>query len=242
MERKQFEKRVKNGLDYMGIGYDREKIEKLWIYLNFLLSENKKYNLSGIDDPHEVISKHFLDSLVIINKLDLVKNGRLLDVGTGAGFPGFVIKIFLPDIKLVLLDSILKRINFLQLLNEKIKAGKDIEFIHNRAERMGKNKDYRESFDCVVSRAVAPLNLLAEYTVPFLKIGGYGVLYKGPDYINELEEGRKAVELLGGEVEDVREVAVPYIKAKRYLLIIKKTDNTPSRYPRKVGIPKKRPL
>lgn len=241
MDKHQFEEKLILGLRKMNIGYREEYLEMLWEYMHFLLAENKKYNLTAIDEPGEIINKHFFDSLTLLSERKLKAGYSLIDVGTGAGFPGLVLKIFFPNIRLVLLDSLAKRINFLRKLVNKLGLS-GVEAIHSRAEDLGKDHNYRGSFDWVVSRAVAPLNILSEYTLPFAREGGSVALYKGPDFQVELEEAKRAISLLGGELMEVKEVKVPDLKGERYIIFLKKVTGTPSKYPRRAGIPKKRPL
>ncbi len=247
MDENQFIKTLNYGLDRMGINIQKEKKKIFWIYLNFLIQENKKYNLTGIDDPEKIIYKHFLDSLSIINKIEFKKNEKIIDIGTGAGFPGFVLKIVFPEIDLILLDSRLKRIHFLKMLiNEQLSEysylGDNIKIFHERAEKLAQNNNYRQKFDYVLSRAVAPMNILCEYTLPFLKMNKIAVLYKGKNYQKEIANAEKALTELGGKIVQVKNVEIPKIDKKRVLIYINKIADTPDKYPRKPGIPKKRPL
>ena len=162
-------------------------------------------------------------------------------MGTGAGFPGLVLKLYQGDLEVLLVDSLQKRVNFLDLLIKKLDL-KLVEALHGRAEDLGRQEEYRERFDYVVSRAVAPVNILSEFTLPFLQPGGKAVYFKGPDYQEELEQGEKAVILLGGRLNTVHQVKIPGLEVERFLIEIEKVEKTPDRYPRKAGIPKKRPL
>ncbi|MFP4199010.1 MAG: 16S rRNA (guanine(527)-N(7))-methyltransferase RsmG [Halanaerobium sp.] len=237
----EFIEELEAGIKTLDISYSSEQLEQLWEYYLFFIEENKKYNLSTITEPKAVIKKHFLDSLVILEQLNLEGRKRWLDIGTGAGFPGLVLKLFLPGDSFYLLDSSAKKVNFLNQLIYKLDL-KGIDATHGRAEDLAQIKDWRSSFDYVCSRAVASLNILLEYAVPFLKIGGLAYLYKGPEYNEEIKEAQTALETLGAEVNKITELDVPGLEAERYLIIIKKSSQTPEKYPRRAGIPKKRPL
>lgn len=241
MKRNEFKTRLARGLDKMEVGYNDNHLELLWIYKEFLLSENKKYNLTSITEPDEVITKHFLDSLAITMFQDFNPGKRMVDIGTGAGFPGLVLKIFFPDTQLILVDSLAKRIKFLNELVDKLGL-QGINTIHERAEELGQNNKYREKFDSVISRAVASLNILSEYTLPLSRIGGSLFLYKGPDYINEIKEAENAISLLGGKISEIKNIEIPFLSEKRFIIKLTKKKKTPPKYPRRAGIPKKRPL
>ncbi|TDP96005.1 16S rRNA (guanine527-N7)-methyltransferase [Halanaerobium saccharolyticum] len=239
--KKEFIKKLKDGIEELNISYSSEQLEQLWEYYRFFIEENKKYNLSTITEADAVIKKHFLDSLVILKQLNLEGRKRWLDIGSGAGFPGMVLKLFLPGDSFYLLDSSAKKVNFLNQLSYKLGL-KGIDATHGRAEDLAQIGEWRSSFDYVCSRAVASLNILLEYAVPFLKIGGLAYLYKGPEYEEEIEAAQAALKTLGAEVEEIIELDVPGLEAERYLIVVKKTAKTPEKYPRRAGIPKKRPL
>jgi 16S rRNA (guanine527-N7)-methyltransferase len=239
--KKEFIKKLKDGIEELNISYSSEQLEQLWEYYLFFIEENKKYNLSTITEADAVIKKHFLDSLVILKQLNLEGRKRWLDIGSGAGFPGMVLKLFLPGDSFYLLDSSAKKVNFLNQLSYKLGL-KGIDATHGRAEDLAQIGEWRSSFDYVCSRAVASLNILLEYAVPFLKIGGLAYLYKGPEYEEEIEAAQAALKTLGAEVEEIIELDVPGLEAERYLIVVKKMSNTPEKYPRRAGIPKKRPL
>ena len=190
-------------------------------------------------EPKEVILKHFIDSLTI-NKY-LKENSTLADVGTGAGFPGIPLKILRPDIKITLVDSLNKRINFLNEVIEKLNL-KDIVTVHSRIEDFGKNKNYREKFDYVTARAVANLAVLSEYLIPISKIGGKCLCMKGSNVEEEITSGKKAINVLGGKIEMVDEFVLPDSDISRNIIVLSKVKNTPSRFPRKAGVPSKEPL
>ncbi|ADQ15789.1 16S rRNA (guanine(527)-N(7))-methyltransferase RsmG [Halanaerobium hydrogeniformans] len=236
-----FVDKLETGLNQLDIYYSQQQLEQLWEYYCFFETENKKYNLSSITKAEEVIKKHFLDSLVILNHLDLTGKKSWLDIGTGAGFPGLVLKLFLPGDSFYLLDSSAKKINFLKQLSYKLDL-QGIRATHGRAEDLAKADGWRASFDHVTSRAVASLNILLEYTVPFLKLGGTAFLYKGPEYKKEIEDAENALDILGSQIKDTIKLDVPGLEAERYLLVIEKMQKTAPKYPRRAGIPNKRPL
>ena len=241
INKEKFIEKLESGIKKLNISYSNEQLEQLWKYYLFFIQENKKYNLSTITEPEAVIKKHFLDSLVILNQLDLGQRKRWLDIGTGAGFPGMVLKLFLPGDSFYLLDSSSKKVNFLNQLSYKLGLT-GIDATHGRAEDLAQIEEWRGSFDYVCSRAVASLNVLLEYAVPFIKIGGFAYLYKGPEYKEEIKEAEQALNILGAEIKETIELDVPGLKAERYLIVIEKTDLTDKKYPRRAGIPKKRPL
>ncbi len=215
-----------------------EQQKNFFEYMNLLLEWNEKINLTAITEPCEVIEKHFLDSLTILDEIK--ENESVIDVGTGAGFPGIPLAIC-SKANFILVDSLNKRINFLKEVKEKINLN-NIEIYHTRAEEFAKNKLYREKFDVAVSRAVAPMNILVEYLIPFVKVGGKIVCMKGPKAEEELEEAKKAIEILGGKVEQIKEFNLGEEQISRKIIIIKKIKNTPNKYPRKPGTPAKEPI
>lgn len=210
-------------------------------FFELLVEWNKKMNLTGITEYAEVLSKHFFDSLTCIKGLDDWSNKKIIDVGTGAGFPGVPMKIANPTIEITLLDSLSKRINFLEVVSETLGL-ENVELIHGRAEDYGQNSDYRESYDGAISRAVADLAVLSEYVLPFIKIGGVFVAQKSISAMDEIELAKKAIGILGGEIRDIIEVKVPGIDIVHALVIIEKVQLTPAKYPRKAGKPTKKPL
>lgn len=223
----------------MGIGISDGQLEQLEKYGHLLQEWNEKINLTAITDDEEIAVKHFLDSLTAL--LTDKVNGSVIDVGTGAGFPGLVLKTVKPEIQLTLLDSLNKRINFLKATAEELSLD-GVEFVHGRAEDFGMNIKYREKFDTAAARAVANLRVLAEWCLPFVKIGGYFLALKGPLADDELKDAKKAIHILGGEVEDVFEAKIPYSDLSHKIIIIKKVRRTPSKYPRKPGIAIKSPI
>ncbi len=209
---------------------------KLEIYADFLVKYNENVNLTAITDGREIFVKHFLDSILLLKYVDIPSNSSIIDVGTGAGFPSVPMKIYRPDLKITLLDSLNKRINFLQQLCEMIQI--DAEFIHGRAEDYGKESQYREKFDFSCARAVANLSVLSEYCIPFVKIGGYFISMKGPNEI--IDESNKAVELLGGKIKS--DIQYSLENDTRRIIAIEKISQTPTKYPRNSSQIKKKPL
>jgi len=208
-------------------------------YMNLLLEWNEKINLTAITEEDDIILKHFVDSLTISKYIEQGK--AVVDVGTGAGFPGIPLKIERKDLKITLVDSLNKRIKFLDDVIEKLKL-ENIETLHFRAEEFGQNKKYRESFDIATSRAVANLSTLVEYLLPLVKVGGKCICMKGSDIKDELENSKNAIQILGGEIEKVEEFTLPESDIKRAIITIKKLKSTPNKYPRKPGTPAKEPL
>ena len=206
--------------------------------MQLLLEWNEKINLTTIVEPEQIIVKHFLDSLTIKKYIEDEKN--IIDVGTGAGFPGMPLAIEKNN-NVTLLDSLNKRINFLNDVKEKIGL-ENVVTVHSRAEDAAKDKKYRECFDYAVSRAVAPMNVLLEYLLPFVKVGGKVICMKGPNVKEEMDNSEKVAKILGGKIEKVEELEIPEIDMKRTVVIVKKIEKTSSKYPRKAGTPSKEPL
>ena len=232
---------LRQGIEDFGIEASDKMLADFQKYKEILVEWNQKMNLTGIEDEKEVFIKHFLDSISAVSK-GYIKNGMsLIDVGTGAGFPGMPLRICLPELKVTLLDSLNKRINFLQEVANQIDID-DIEFIHGRAEDFGKDENYRECFDIATARAVAGLPALMEFCVPFVKVGGYFVCLKGPNANLELEESKKAMEALGLEYIEKIDIKLPEIDLDHNILVFKKVKNTPSKYPRKAGKVTKNPI
>lgn len=230
---------VKKACEKIEISLNDEQAQKFENYYNLLTEWNEKINLTRIVEPQEVALKHFADSLTVLKYCDIPQNASVIDVGTGAGFPGIPLKIYRPDIKLTLLDSLNKRVNF---LNEVAKKNNlEIKTLHSRAEDAGRKKDEREKYDTALSRAVARINVLCEYCIPFLKIGGNFIAMKGPDLSEELDEAKSAIKLLGGEINSVNEFTLDGA-GKRTIVVIKKIKPTPNAYPRISGKIKSKPL
>ncbi len=224
-----------------GISLSDTQMEQYNRYFELLVEWNEKINLTAITEPKEVAIKHMIDSITAYDD-NLFKDGTtVIDVGTGAGFPGLPLKIFCPEIKLTLMDSLNKRIKFLQTVVEELGL-KDVECIHARAEEGARNKKYRESFDIAVSRAVARLPILCEYCLPFVKKGGHFIALKGMQYHDEAEEAAKAIKVMGGSKTEIRPVKLPELDDKRAVITITKAMPTPKAYPRKAGTPTKNPI
>lgn len=239
MEKDEFFYKLQNQAQKIDINLTNKQLNEFYTYMNLLIEWNKNINLTAITEPEEIIKKHFIDSLTISKNIQ--KDSSIIDVGTGAGFPGIPLKIVREDINVVLLDALNKRLNF---LNEVIKENKleNIETVHFRAEEIGKNKKYREKYDIATSRAVAQLNILVEYLLPLVKVGGKCICMKGSNVEEELKNSKKAITLLGGEIEKIEEFILPDSDIKRNVIIIKKVNSTPAKYPRKPGTPAKEPI
>ena len=222
----------------ININLNEDEISKFLLYKNLLQEWNEKINLTAIVEDKEIIIKHFIDSLTVMKYIG--ENTSIIDVGTGAGFPGIPIKIVSNSTNVTLLDSLNKRINF---LNEVINSCNlnGIKAIHGRAEDLGKDKNYREKYDVAIARAVANLAVLAEFCLPFVKAGGRFISMKGSN-IEEIEEAKKAIEVLGGEIESVERILLPETDMERHIVVIKKIKNTPKEYPRKAGTPTNKPI
>ncbi len=228
-------------LKKLNISINEDQKSKFAKYYSLLLEKNKVMNLTRITDEEEIIIKHFADSLMIGQVVDMNKVERLIDVGAGAGFPGVPIKIIWPRIKVTLLDSLDKRVGFLKEVIEELEL-EDIEAVHGRAEDFGQDINYRERFDLCASRAVADLSVLSEYCIPFVKEQGVFVSYKADGSEEEMYNARNAIEALGGNLERIATETIPETDIKRQFAIIRKIEKTDPKYPRKAGKPSKNPL
>ncbi len=228
-------------LESLHIQLDKNQIEKFHRYYELMIEWNKVMNLTGITDYEEVKEKHFVDSLSITRTMALSSIKSVIDIGTGAGFPGIPLKIAFPHLKIVLLDSLQKRVHFLNKVIEEIELY-DIVALHGRAEDYARNPEYREQFDLCVSRAVANLSVLSEYCIPYVKVGGIFIAYKSGNIQDELEQSEMAVKVLGGTIENVEKFNLPQSEIERSLISIKKKKNTGKKYPRKAGLPGKNPI
>lgn len=233
------------GLEQLSITLSGEQKQQFLTYYEYLVEKNKVMNLTAITEYEEVITKHFLDSLAVVKtscfKSEKLAGKRLIDIGTGAGFPGIPLKIAFPELEILLLDSLNKRINFLNEVTEMLGLT-NINTVHGRAEDYAKQKGYRESFDFCVSRAVANLSTLSEYCIPFVKQGGCFISYKSGSVDQELIQAEKAVKILGGQREEVVRFSLADTDMDRSFVVIRKAKPTPKKYPRKAGLPSKEPL
>ena len=235
--------KFKHGLEELNITLTDEQVEQFLQYYEMLVEKNKVMNLTGITEYEEVIQKHFLDSLSLIRVIPDIASQKLtvIDLGTGAGFPGIPLKIAFPELEITLMDSLNKRILFLQEVIDALGL-KKVSAVHGRAEEMASNATHRQQYDLCVSRAVSNLAVLTEYCLPFVKKGGLFVSYKSADSDAEIQEGKKAISILGGKLTSVDKFQLPDSDLRRALVCIKKGKDTPKKYPRKAGTPAKLPL
>ena len=235
--------KFKHGLEELNITLTDEQIEQFLQYYEMLVEKNKVMNLTGITEYEEVIQKHFLDSLSLIRVIPDIASQKLtvIDLGTGAGFPGIPLKIAFPELEITLMDSLNKRSLFLQEVSTALDL-KKVSAVHGRAEEMASNATHRQQYDLCVSRAVSNLAVLTEYCLPFVKKGGLFVSYKSADSDAEIQEGKKAISILGGKLTSVDKFQLPDSDLRRALVCIKKVKDTPKKYPRKAGTPAKLPL
>lgn len=240
MERNECNFFIENAKQF-GLEINEQQAALFEKYKDMLIDWNERMNLTAITEPGEIFIKHFLDSIIVLRYHQFDADLKVLDIGTGAGFPGLPIKIMRPELKVTLLDSLTKRFNFLQTLIKELSI-KDVEFLNGRAENFAKENSYREKFDIVVSRAVASLNVLAEYTLPYVRVGGVFIAYKGPQIGEEVNLAEKALTILGGRVKTIEKIDFGGDYGQRNLAIIEKISTTPAKYPRREGIPSKKPL
>lgn len=238
MEINDFKNLLEKYANMLDIELSEKEIDLFYQYMKLLLEWNTKMNLTAITEEKDVILKHFIDS-ISINKYLQGKN-RIMDIGTGAGFPGIPLKILNQEKEFILVDSLNKRIQFLEEVKKELVLN-NLELIHSRVEDLAKNSNYRESADVAVSRAVANLRVLVEYMLPFVKKEGIVICMKGPNIEEEIEEAKNAIEILGGKIENIDNIQLPE-NLERNIVIIKKVKDTPSKYPRKAGTPVKQPL
>ncbi len=232
---------LKDALKNMGLPYDEQTMEKFRLYMEGVLQWNEKVNLTRITDPDEFISKHFIDSILCCGFDEFKCADRIIDVGTGGGFPGVPLAIVSPDKEYVLMDALNKRLKIIDELCDKAEI-RNVTTVHSRAEDLAVKKEYRQQFDLCVSRAVANSAVLAEYCLPFIKRGGYFLAYKGPDVYEEAREAEKAIRILGGELTEIRDSNLKDFGIDHKIMVIKKIKDTPAKYPRKAGTPSKIPL
>ena len=233
-------KQMKAKADLYGISLNEQQLTQLDLYAELLVDWNNRINLTGITDSEGIMIRHFEDSMAILKYLEINASSTLIDVGTGAGFPGMVLKIVRPDLEVTLLDSLNKRIQFLNEVAGRL--GVNLTTVHLRAEEGGKMSLYREKFDIACARAVSNLRELAEYCIPFVKKGGYFIAYKAERLKEEMDEGRKAVSVLGGRMDQVISFRLPGTDYNRTLVQVIKEKHTSGKYPRKAGTPSKDPL
>lgn len=222
----------------ININLNSDIVDKFFVYKELLKEWNEKINLTAIIEDNDIILKHFIDSLTIEEYIP--ENASVIDVGTGAGFPGIPLKIVRNDINLTLLDSLNKRLIFLDTVSQKLNL-ENTKIVHGRAEDTGKDVEHREKYDVATARAVANLSVLAEYCLPFVKVGGLFICMKGNN-VEEVEEAKKALEKLGGKIEKIEKMYLPNSDIERNIIIIKKIKNTPKEFPRKAGVPSKNPI
>lgn len=239
MNKEEFFNKMQEKSKFINIDFSVEQLEKFYRYMELLIEWNEKINLTAIIEPEEIILKHFIDSLTIYK--DLKKAKSFVDVGTGAGFPGIPIAILNNALKVTLVDSLNKRLIFLQEVIKELNLN-NVELVHARAEEFGQNKKYREKFDIATSRAVANLATLSEYLIPLVKINGKCLCMKASDANEEISQAQKAIELLGGKITNVEEFNLPQSDIGRTIIIIDKIKMTPNKFPRKAGTPSKEPI
>ena len=233
----------KNLLNQQCLKYDiqltNDQIDCLDKFADMLVEWNEKFNLTAITEPDQIVYKHFIDSLLVLKTIDLKNNASLADIGTGAGFPSTPISIVRRDIKITQIDSLRKRVGFLQHVSDNFHL--KIRTVHGRAEELGKKDEYREQFDYVTARAVAPLQKLSEYCLPLVKIGGFFIAMKGSEYEVEVDDSKKAIDVVGGQIEKIKNFELPD-SSVRNIILIKKISRTPTKYPRNSVQISKKPL
>ena len=239
MEHSTFNEGLLEKASTIGVRFSVEQMDKFYKYMNLLIEWNEKINLTAIIEPNEIILKHFIDSITILK--DIKDGSIVVDVGTGAGFPGIPLSIMNPTLKITLVDSLNKRLIFLQEVINELDL-KNVELVHARAEEFGRNKKYREKFDVATSRAVANLATLSEYLLPLVKINGKAISMKAGNASQEIEDAKKAIKTLGGNINNIEEFKLPQSDIGRTIIMIDKISGTPGKYPRKPGTPAKEPI
>lgn len=239
MEKIEFLRHVKQKAQEIGYTLQEEQLEQFFIYKELLIEWNKKMNLTAIEQEEDIITKHFIDSLSIASYIP--DTAKVIDIGTGAGFPGIPLKILKKDLSITLLDSLNKRITFLEEVIRNLSL-ENIQAVHARAEELAHKEEYREQYDIAVSRAVAPMHTLLEYMLPYVKIGGKCICMKGPNLQEESKDLQNCLETLGGKIEKIEEIVLPETEIKRNIMLIKKENKTLKKYPRNPGMPSKKPL
>ena len=221
--------------------------KRAWDQMDIVAQElqlwnESRVNLTSITEMSDIIVRHFLDSISILAEVEILEGAKLADVGTGAGFPGIVLKIARPDIQLTLVESFGKKADYLRHVVTQLNWGEDVQVVQERIEDVGQDAAHREQYDVVTARGLAYMPTLAEYLIPLCKIGGMAIAQKGDDPEHEIEDGRYAVEILGGKVDKIIPVSLPTLETPHHLIILKKETSTPEKYPRRAGMPTKRPL
>lgn len=239
MLKEEFSEKIKEYMNKINIEISDKQIEKFFDYMNLLLEWNEKINLTAITEPEDIILKHFVDCATILKYIK--DEDKIIDIGTGAGFPGIPLKILNEKLDITLIDSLNKRINFLNEIINKLDL-KNIVAIHARAEELARNKEYREKFDIATSRAVANLSTLSEYMLPFVKKDGMVISMKGSNIEEEVKNAKKAIKILGGEIEKIDNLNLANTNNIRNIITIKKVVKTPKEFPRKAGKPSKEPI
>lgn len=232
---------IKDAFDAVGVSCTSQMAQQLELYMEGILSWNEKVNLTSITDRNEFLVKHFLDSVLCCGFPEFQTAKHIIDVGTGGGFPGVPLAVVSPEKQFILMDSLKKRLNIIDELTSSIGI-RNVSTVHARAEELARNKEHREQYDLCVSRAVANLATLSEYCLPFIRQGGYLLAYKGPDAEEEIAQAKKAIFLLGGQLERIESAPLNRYGLDHRILFIKKVRNTPAKYPRKAGTPSKDPL
>lgn len=235
--------RLKEKAQQIGIELKDEQLKQFSTYYEMLVETNKVMNLTAITEINDVITKHFLDSIALVSVYPELLEGSktVLDLGTGAGFPGIPLKIAFPQLQITLMDSLNKRVKFLQSVIDALELG-DIVAVHGRAEEMARKAEYRESFDICVSRAVANMSTLSEYCLPFVKVGGNFIPYKATEIEDEVEVAGKAIKILGGRFIEIKKLQLPESDIERSFIMVEKIKVTPKTYPRKAGTASKEPI
>lgn len=234
-------KQLKKALEELGLPDDEITLKKFEAYRDKILEWNKMVNITAVTEPSDFTKKHFIDSLLCTKSIEYQQATEIIDIGTGGGFPGVPLAIISPEKQFVLADSLNKRLKIVDTLCQEIGIN-NVTVVHGRAEELGRSKRYREKFDLCVSRAVARLDVLSEYCLPFVKQNGFFLAYKGPGLDSELEKSKSAISLLGGRVERIEKIEIDDLDFDHNILYIKKEQRTPSKYPRKAGTPSKEPL
>lgn len=232
---------LSRGTAELGIGLGDDQLDAFDRFTGLLLEWNARFNLTRITDPEEIALKHYLDSLALLAFVEVPPGSSLIDVGTGAGLPAVPLRIARPDLGVTMLDSVRKKVSFLEAAVKELGLA-DVELVHGRAEDLGREESHRQAFDFAVSRAVSRLNALAELCLPFCRVGGRFVAYKGPDVDEEVGESANALKALGGELEAVHKFTLPRSDLRRSLVVVAKSRPTPARYPRKAGVRERTPL